>query len=369
MRSSVFGAGRCPLCATPGALSVAAPRRRSMLSDGALVGVVVERLHCRACGAGWLPPRQAARLPRRTFGDAYALGAAPPTGADIARAGGYAARIAGLWDGKPPASILDVGCGNGALLGALHALWPASRRRGVEVAPRVAAAARRTGIPVAAALRPGMRAALVLSVNVVEHTPDPRAFLASLRRAVAPGGAAIVICPDGSLPWIELLMADHRWSFSPMALERLAAEAGFRVAARDPQPGGFQALLLRPSLPRRLPPPRAAIASAPRRRYLAAWRALDTAIAARGDPTRRLVGFGVGEVARLLRAFAPAAWARVAALTADDPAGVDGLAKPFIPPHPASDSLLLALRPGAQPSLAARFAACHVIRWDDLIPR
>lgn len=340
-----------------------------MLSDGALVGVVVERLHCRACGAGWLPPCQAKRLPRRTFGDAYALGAAPPTGADIARAGGYATRIARLWNGAPPASILDVGCGNGALLGALDAIWPQARRQGVEVAPRVAAAARHSGIPVAPALRPGMRAALVVSVNVVEHTPDPRAFLASLRRAVAPGGAAIVICPDGRVPWIELLMADHRWSLPPAALERLAVEAGFRVAARDAQPGGFQALLLRSALPKRLPPPRAAIPAAPRRRYLAAWRALDAGIAARGDPTRRLVGFGVGEVARLLRAFAPASWARIAALTADDPNGVDGLAKPFIPLDQASDSLLLALRPGAQPSLAARFAACHVIRWDDLIPR
>lgn len=343
-----------------------------MLSDGALVGVVVERLHCRACGAGWLPAHEAARLPRRTFGDAYALGAAPPTAADIARAGGYAARIARLWGGKPPASLLDVGCGNGALLGALRALWPDARRMGVEVAPRVAAAARATGIPVAPALRPGMRAALVLSVNVVEHTPDPGAFLASLRRAVAPGGAAIVICPDGSQPWIELLMADHRWSLSPAALERLATEAGFRVAARDPAPGGFQALLLRPALPRRLPPPRAAIPAAPRRDYLAAWRTLDETIAARLDPGRRLVGFGVGEVARLLRAFAPATWARIAALTADDRAGVEGLAKPFIPPaalDPARDSLLLALRPGVQPSLAARFADCHVIRWDDLIPR
>lgn len=343
-----------------------------MLSDGALVGVVVERLHCRACGAAWLPPREAARLPRRTFGDAYALGAAAPTEADIARAGGYATRIARLWDGPPPASILDVGCGNGALLGALGTIWPEARRSGVEVAPRVAAAARATGIPVAPALRPGMRAALVLSVNVVEHTPDPGTFLASLRRAVAPGGAAIVICPDGSLPWIELLMADHRWSLSPAALERIAIAAGFRVAAREPAPGGFQALLLRPALPKRLSPPRAAIPAAPRRGYLAAWRALDDAIAARLDPDRRLVGFGVGEVARLLRAFAPATWARLAALTADDPAGVAGLGKPFVPLaglDPVRDSLLLALRPGVQPALAARFAACHVIRWDDLIPR
>ncbi len=345
-----------------------------MLSDGALVGVAVERRHCRACGAAWLPARQAARLPRHTFGDAYRLGAAPPSAADIARADGYARRIAALWPGPPPDSLLDVGCGNGALLAALHARWPDARRAGVEVASRVAAAARRTGLLVAATLRPGMRARLVLSVNVIEHTPDPRAFLAALRRAVAPGGGAILVCPDGSLPWIELLMADHRWSFPPAALARLAIEAGFRVAARDPMPGGFQALLLRPvlppGLPRSAPPPRGAIAATPRRAYLAAWRALDATLLTRLDPGRRLVAFGVGEAARLLRAFAPGTWSRIAALTADDPAGAEGLGKPVIAaPDPARDSLLLALRPDAQPALAARFAGCHLIRWDDLIPR
>ena len=351
-----------------------------MLSDGAPCGVTVERLHCRACGAAWLPPREAARLPRRTFGEAYALGAAPPTAADIARASGYATRIATLWSGlgtdAAPASILDVGCGNGALLGALGAIWPGVARAGVEPAPRVAAAARRGGLPVSAVLRPGMRAALVLSVNVVEHTPDPRVFLASLRRAVAPGGVAIIICPDGSLPWIELLMADHRWSLTPAALERLAVQAGFRVAGREPQPGGFQALLLRPvphrrPSARRLPPPRAARPAAPRRDYLAQWRALDGLLATRRDPGRRLVAFGVGEVARLLRCYAPATWARIAALTADDAAGAAPLGRRFIVPSGlgSGDSVLLALRPGVQPALAARLAGSHVIRWDDRVPR
>jgi trans-aconitate methyltransferase len=66
----------------------------------------------------------------------------PPASANVARAKDYALRIARLWSGAPPATILDIGCGNGALLAALHAIWPAAGRKGVEVAPRVAAAAR-----------------------------------------------------------------------------------------------------------------------------------------------------------------------------------------------------------------------------------
>ncbi len=160
-------------------------------------------------------------------------------------------------------------------------------------------------------------------------------------------------------------MADHRWSFPPAALERLAIEAGFRVVARDPQAGGFQALLLRPARSRRLPLARASVPVGPRRACLAAWRALDATLAGRLVQGRCLVGFGVGEVARLLRAFAPATWARLEALTAEEAAGMEGLAKPFIPSgalDPARHMLLMALRPSVQAALSARFAAYPVIR-------
>jgi SAM-dependent methyltransferase len=344
-----------------------------MLSDGAPCGVSVRRLHCRSCGVGWLPPFEAARLPRRTFGDAYALGAAPPTAADLARAGGYARRIAALWNKAPPATVLDVGCGNGALMAALGTLWPATRFRGVEPAPRVAAAARLGGNPVSRSLRPGMRASLVVSVNVIEHTPDPLGFLRSLRRAVAPGGAALLICPDGALPWLELLMADHRWSFTPAALAGLAAQAGFMVERNDPAPGGFQALALRPVSGRPTAPQRRAFMSpGPRRSYLGAWRALDGILDARSAGGGRRVCFGVGEVTRLLRMQAPKSWSRVAALTADDAAGAQGLGRPFLAPADLrpDDEVLLAVRPGAQPAVAARLGERHaVLRWDDVLAR
>lgn len=344
-----------------------------MLSDGAPCGVSVRRLHCRACGVGWLPAGEAARLPRRTFGDAYALGAAPPSAADLARAEGYARRVAALWTGEPPASVLDMGCGNGALMSALGKFWSKTQFQGVEPAPRVAAAARLGGHAVDRALRPGMRAALVVSVNVIEHTPDPLGFLRALRRAVAPGGRVVLICPDGSIPWLELLMADHCWSFTPVALAVLAAQARFKVERSEPAPGGFQAVTLRPIAGRPCAPHRRTFVSPiPRRSYLGAWRALDRILAARSTATNRLVSFGVGEVARLLRANAPRTWSRVAAVTADDPAGAEGLGHPFLAPGDlrTDDDVLLAVRPGAQPAVAARLAGRNLLlRWDDVLPR
>ena len=356
---------------------VAAPASRAMLSDGRPLGVPAARLACRSCGTAVLAPSSLRRMPRRLFGAAYRLNAGAPSPADVARQAGYAARIAAL-AGITPRSVLDVGCGNGALLLALAGRWSAARLQGVEPAAGAAAAARRAGLDARPTLAPWQRAELVVSVNVIEHTPDPLAFLRQLRRACAPAGRVVVICPDGTVPWLELLILDHRYSFTPGALELLARQAGFAVLDRQPAPeGGFQALVLRPALPRACGAGAARTGGplvAARRRYLGAWRALDGVLLAQRDPGRRLVCFGVGEAARLLRGYAPASWAAVTAVTADNPTGADDLGKPVLRAEdlaPARDDLLLAVRPQAQAALAGRIAAAggRVLRWDRLVPR
>lgn len=362
-----------------GAQPIAAPRRIGMLSDGSLVGVPVARLSCRGCGTAWLPQRLARRLPIRLFGAGYTLNAAPPTRADEIRQQGHAERIARLCPLAGPASMLDIGCGNGALLLALGRLWPNARLAGVEPAPGAAASARAAGLSVAPALMPGHLAELVVSVNVIEHVADPLAFLRALRRAVVPGGAAVVICPDGTTPWLELLMSDHRWSFTPDALATLARQAGFAVVAVEPARAGFQAIVMRPAA-LHLGQPRRRVSqpglAAARRHYMASWRRLDAVLTSRGTAGRRLICFGVGETARLLRAYAPRTWQRVAAVTADDPKeaaqGASALGKPMVALEEVglmTDEVLLAVRPQAQAALAARLAASsyRVLYWQDLV--
>jgi SAM-dependent methyltransferase len=362
----------CAICGSGGLRPIGAPSTRGMISDGAIIGLPLRRLSCPRCGAAELEHRVARRLPNRMFGRQYSLNASPPGADEIARQSAYADRIVALAErATPPACVLDIGCGGGALLLALGRHWPRSRLLGTEIAPAPARHARLAGLPVVARPRKGMRAEVVVSVNVIEHTADPLGFLRQLRAVCAPGGRIVLICPDGDAPWLELLMLDHRWSFTRAALRILAARAGLRVLGGDAAGGGFQAIALaagRGHWRRQRRGDATALVGA-RRRYLATWRALNES---REDAA--LIAFGQGEAAALLRAYTPSLWRRVTHVTADHPVDDDGLGRPVIPMATAltrGHKLLLAVRPGAQAGLAERFAAqgMPTLRWDGRIPR
>jgi len=141
----------------------------------------------------------------------------------------------------PGLAVADFGCGGGALLdlvqaethGATCAVEPfggyhaSLRQRGHEVFPTATAA-----------LAAGRTDAfdLALSFHVIEHTLDPVAYLAEIRRTVRPGGHLFVLTPN----WDDFLMtADpvrmepffyrrvHNYYFTAAALQWTARLAGW----------------------------------------------------------------------------------------------------------------------------------------------
>jgi SAM-dependent methyltransferase len=81
----------------------------------------------------------------------------------------------------------------------------------------------------------------VCGFHVLEHTDDPREFLASAQAALVPGGWLALEVPNidshaarrqgGS--WPSLLLEYHRWHFSPLTLLRLVESSGFLVRKCD----------------------------------------------------------------------------------------------------------------------------------------
>ncbi|WP_308642773.1 class I SAM-dependent methyltransferase [Mesorhizobium sp. GbtcB19] len=350
---------------------------RSMTSDGSIVGRPIRKASCLACGHGFhavpLKPEERDTL----YGDGYDLGLVDPA-ADAARADGYAecldeAAAALLGHALRPRSVVELGAGTGALLENLARRWQLSDALGFEAAPRLVAAAQRRG-DAWAMIRQGYaeqapaeitgRYDLCLSVNVLEHALDPRAFLSASRRVISEEGYVLVICPDGDVADTELLFLDHVSSLSTRSLRMVAAAAGLQVigsVALAGQQKGFRLAVLKPNLTATPDPADLRYLSlAPARSdFLMGWSEIDDgALKWRGDQPYAI--FGAGEFQNLLRAYAPRLVEDAEAFLTDEPLApiLDGRpwlrADAYISRHPGS-AIVAAVNPRSWPAVARKF--------------
>jgi ubiquinone/menaquinone biosynthesis C-methylase UbiE len=116
-------------------------------------------------------------------------------------------------DAAPTArSVLDVGCGIGALLRALGEAWPAASLVGVDPAPTMLAAARRTAVdlPNVVFEQAGAEALpfaadsfdLVVSVTSFHHWRDRRQGVCEVARVLRPEGV-FVLADHFATGWLQ----------------------------------------------------------------------------------------------------------------------------------------------------------------------
>jgi SAM-dependent methyltransferase len=359
--------------------------QQSMLSDGRIVPDALRRIACTTCGLAMLldPPGDAAA--HRIFAADYDLYAhAPGNTYERERQRRYADWIRDIAATLPHGRVFEVGCGNASLLAELRELWPEANFAGIEPAPAAVPYARQAGFVVQQGfLESGELASapadLVLSVNVIEHTPDPVRFLRAFGDCMTGSGRGIVICPDGDTPSAELLIRDHLYSLSEAALRRFCDAAGLGVAGRWKSPPGlhgFQAVLVqRPAggpAPVSDPPTAAATLFEARKALLSRWQLLDARLEQRTAGIAEIGCFGIGEAAQLLRAYAPGLWRKFALFTVD---GGDGqlddrpvLDYAALKPV-AGRAFLLAVRAELQEIIGRRLKGDghETVAWADLV--
>jgi ubiquinone/menaquinone biosynthesis C-methylase UbiE len=163
------------------------------------------------------------------------------------------ARILALAKPAPGESVLEVGCGTGALLEELaRAVEPGGRAAGAEPQPELARAARARGLEVVEAFGEDLpfedaSIDLALVQTVLIHLPPAtvRATLDELRRVVRAGGRLLAVEQDADTwtidhPDRELTRRIVRFNSDQRSadgwrgrqLQRLLAEAGFEPTTR-----------------------------------------------------------------------------------------------------------------------------------------
>jgi trans-aconitate methyltransferase len=161
---------------------------------------------------------------------------------------------------RPGGTIVELGCGPGALVASLAGSWPETRFVGLDVEPEMigyAAAAHRAAnlrfeVADLARERPDLIAEAAFSVDLVHHVHALEPFLANVRRLLVAGGRWVLMEPNVLHPYVLFtqermrrkgLDEDH---FRPRGFERALPAASLVVEAR-------RTALLFPASVRRVP--------------------------------------------------------------------------------------------------------------------
>lgn len=373
--------GFCCLCGGPTRLLPVPHAAQSLLSDGRVWPHALRKRSCLGCGVvSHVEPPSAATM-ASFYGTDYGLqhhGIQTGKTRDTGYARHFAAAL------PAPRRALEIGCGTGQLLSELALLWPDAELVGVDPSLALPSPEDRARVSLIRAsiesyADGGERYDLLLSVNAIEHLPDVDAFFASAARLLAADGVLALICPAAVAPNQELLFFDHVHTLTQAALRRAAARYGLQLLRAQARLalGDFQFLLFgrNGDVARIEPEPGGAALATARTAYLGAWAGLDAQLLARTGGAGALAIFGAGQMAALLRTYAPRVWGCAAQLLVDDPEDAWELDKPLVRyAARAADAgeirVIAAATPAIQDRIARRLGddGYIPIRFDDIIP-
>ncbi|MBP7828897.1 MAG: class I SAM-dependent methyltransferase [Kiritimatiellae bacterium] len=144
--------------------------------------------------------------------------------------------------GSPPASLLEIGCGDGNLLAYLERALPSSTELvGIELSTRNIRLPPGSRIRLHEAdfdrMEMGRQFDAVVMYHVLEHLVRPAETLRRIRALLKPGGVLLFQVPNWTTPWRRLFprhwnglqIPRHQFFLDPDSLRALCERGGFRI--------------------------------------------------------------------------------------------------------------------------------------------
>lgn len=140
-------------------------------------------------------------------------------------------------------TLMDVGCGVGEFLNAVHLAYPSATVYGVELSEgNVEQAKRHYGLNVEAKLLETVLGTfdIITSFEVIEHIPEPGQFLLDAKKRLAPGGLLVLSFPN----YARFGDKGEMWDYPPNHLSRFPEPAitrwlsvnGFQIITIEQEP-------------------------------------------------------------------------------------------------------------------------------------
>jgi 2-polyprenyl-3-methyl-5-hydroxy-6-metoxy-1,4-benzoquinol methylase len=220
----------CPLCGNP---------ESRLFDQRSFYDQPVSNRICQTCGFVYQSPRIPAVDLERYYEKEYRLqyqGTEEPVLKDLAVQEARANALVNYYKGKTPAPSrhLDIGCSTGALLQKFQEMF-GSHPAGVEPGDAYRAYAKRQGLAVFPSLEELQEAGqgpfdLVSMIHVLEHLPDPVAYLLNLRQAIM-AEPSFLLLEVPNLYAHDCFEIAHLASFSAHTLIQVLKRAGFEILA------------------------------------------------------------------------------------------------------------------------------------------
>jgi len=204
-------------------------------------GRLVENRICKVCGFVYQSPRMTPAETNKFYAAEYRKlyqGSSAPIAKDLEVQERRAEALAAFARNhvKQVARVLDVGCSAGLLMQAFNHTFGCTPV-GIEPGDAYREVAARTGFKIYASLKDLQSAGearfdLISMAHVLEHIPDPLAYLTGLReQTLTPDGCLLLEVPN--LYMHDSFEVAHLSSFSAHSLHSLVERAGFKVIVME----------------------------------------------------------------------------------------------------------------------------------------